>query len=187
MGENDFVGPVAGGRRRIDRILDPGYLGGLEGVPLGDIRAKRTECEAEEALLSYERRLLHARLDILRAELRRRADGGPVSSIVEELPRILSGEPRTSRGSFPREIALPDLENPRRRVERMVSDDTLARIPDLEESDIRGIIETLSAAERDVSEARRAVQGVLDRLTAEVVRRYKSGEADPADAISGDR
>ena len=54
---------MAGGHRRIDRILDPGFLEGLTKRPLAEVRTLRRETEEEEALLSYERRLLHGRLD----------------------------------------------------------------------------------------------------------------------------
>lgn len=172
------------GRRRIDRILVPAYVEALEQIPLSEIRAKRSECEEEEASVSYERRLVQARLDILRAELKRRAEGGS-GSIVDMLPSILGGERRRSRGAFPKDVAVPSVDHPRRRVEKLVSDDTLARVPELADDEIRAISEKLAAAERDVSELRGAVQRVMGALTAELARRYKTGEADPSDILSG--
>lgn len=183
-------GYVSGGRRPIDRILDPVYLENLGSLPLDDVRARRAECEEEETVLSYERRLFHGRMDILRAELRRRSEGS-TESLVEDLARILtdegSGTLRSSRGAFPREVPIPDLENSKRRVEQLVSDDTLARAPDLGEDDIQEILGSLEEAEREVSDQRRRVQTVLDVLTAEVARRYKTGEADPTDVLRGGR
>ena len=63
---------VPGGHRRIDRVLDPGFTEGVERLPLPELRARREEAEAEEADVSYLRRLLQGRLNILRAELVRR-------------------------------------------------------------------------------------------------------------------
>src|SRR5450756_452533 len=61
-----------GGVRRLDRVLAADYLAGLERRPLGDVRSLRREAEQEETDLSYTRRLIHGRIDILRAEQRRR-------------------------------------------------------------------------------------------------------------------
>lgn len=174
-----------GGRRRIDRILEPDYARDIGQLALAELRARREECSEEEALLSYERRLLHGRLDILGAELDRRA--GKEGSIVDRLAEILADDPRPSRGAFPQDRPLPSFENPRRRVEKVVSDDTLANLPELGDDRIREIVESLRAIEHEVSEQRRAVQSVLDTLTQEVARRYKTGEADPTDVLSGER
>lgn len=70
-----MTGPVPGGRRRVDRVLDPAFVAGLAGLPLAEVRRRREEADLEEADLSYLRRLLHGRLDLLRGEQRRRAEG----------------------------------------------------------------------------------------------------------------
>ena len=59
---------VVGGRRRIDRVLAPEYLDGLDGLGMEELRSRKAEAEQEETDLSYARRLLQGRLDILRAE-----------------------------------------------------------------------------------------------------------------------
>jgi hypothetical protein len=46
-----------GGRRRIDRVLGPGYLSGLGDLPLKVLRERRDEAAQEETDLSYLRRL----------------------------------------------------------------------------------------------------------------------------------
>lgn len=176
---------VEGGRRLIDRILSPAYVEGLAALSMPDLRARRAECEEEEALLSYERRLLHARLDILSAEQARRAGGGGGPSLVSRLAEILADEPRQSRGAFSRDVATPSFDQPRRRVEKLVSDDTLATLAEIPDDRVAAIAASLVSTEAEVSEQRRAVQGVLDALTQEVMRRYKSGEADPSDVLTG--
>lgn len=160
------------GKRRSDRILDPSYLEGLSGFDEENLRAMREECEEEEGVLSYERSLIHGRLSILQAEQARRADGGPPKSLIDRLPEILSGDrPMTHRGSFPKLDAPALYETPRRHVEKLVADDTLARLPDMPDGDVREIVETLEAAEREVSAARHSIQVVLDRLIEELGRR----------------
>ncbi|MFD0570780.1 hypothetical protein ACFQ0T_18235 [Kitasatospora gansuensis] len=52
---------------------------GLTGLGLEQLRLLRRDAQDQEADLSYLRRLLHGRLDILRAELARRGPPGPPS------------------------------------------------------------------------------------------------------------
>lgn len=171
------------GKRRIDRILSEAYLEGIGERSLPDVRAMRDECREEETVLSFERRLLHARMDILRAELDRRTGGG--ASLLERLPAILAGDDEPStRGAYPGKDPVMDFDQPKRRVERLISDGSLANVATMAADEVEQIIGLLSDAEREVSESRRTVQRVLDALTAEIARRYKSGEADPADVLT---
>lgn len=169
--------------RRIDRILAADYLDGLEERPLAEVRIMRTDAHEEESLFSYERRLLHGRLAILRAELERRAGGG-AGSLVDALPSILADERRTTRGAFAGfgDVQIP-YDHPSRRVTKLVSDDTLTRLPDLSDEEIRSHITGLEEAEREVSETRSKVIAVLDRLNHEIGRRYQTGETDPGDVL----
>jgi hypothetical protein len=72
---------VRGGQRRIDRVLDPGFVAGVGQLDLAELHARREE--AEEADISFLRRLLQGRLDILRAEL----DVEELTRAVEVLTR----------------------------------------------------------------------------------------------------
>jgi hypothetical protein len=60
------------GQDRLDVILADSYLEDLEDVDTQEIRRRRAECEEEEQGISYARRVVQGRLDILRAELLRR-------------------------------------------------------------------------------------------------------------------
>ena len=174
-------------KRRLDHILAPGYLDGLAARSTAEVRSMRAETQEEEALLSYERRMLHGRLAILKKELERRANGGDASSLLELLPSILSDQDQRgpSRGSLPLTDPNLDFAHPHRRVTKLVSDDTIANLPALDEADIRRIVGELEAAEHDVSGQRRPLLDVLDSLNKELARRYQSGEADPSDVLTG--
>jgi hypothetical protein len=178
---------VTENKRRLDRILDDRYLEGLEARSTSDVRAMKTEAKEEEDLLSYERRLLHGRLAILKKELERRAGGESSESIIELLPSILADEgPRgPSRGSLPLNDPNLEFSHPHRRVTKLVSDDTLANLPTLKETEIRQIINELESAEHDASALRRQLLDVLDALNKEIARRYQSGETDPSDVLTG--
>jgi hypothetical protein len=187
-----------GGHRRIDRVLAPTYLDGVESLPIHVLRAKRRELEAEEADLSYLRRLLHGRIDIVQAEQSRRAraaaeaslDGGLAQDgVIDELPRILATPaPRSSR-PFTRVRHLgsePRGDRHRRRVERLVADVDLSDVAARTDDELARVLRTYQSEERLVSDVRVRVQAVLDRCSAELARRYVDGETSVSDLLRPD-
>lgn len=177
-----------GGARRIDRVLAEDYLAGLPDRPLPDIRALRAEAEQEEVDLSYLRRLLHGRIDILRAELDRRVGGSGTESIVADLPRILADQHRGPARGLGRHTAVEPsrADSHRRYVESLVADVVISDVGSRSEAEISAALGTLGEAERSVSEKRRAVQQVMDACSAEITRRYRDGEANVADLLAGE-
>jgi len=170
---------IPGGQRRIDRVLAPGFAAEAAGLDLGELRARRDEAEAEEADISYLRRLLQGRLDILRAELVRRAQEGDrdVTSLLAGLPAILSDEDPGTFNAVPRVLLPSRADQHRRRVERLVSDETVARLPELDAEGLAAAVDGLAREEAAVSASRRAVQQVVDALRSELARRYRDGTA----------
>ncbi|HKH26658.1 MAG TPA: aerial mycelium formation protein, partial [Acidimicrobiia bacterium] len=77
-------------RRRIDEVLDPAFLTKVSDWPLDDLRRRHAECLEIETEVSYVRRMTQARIDILEAELARRASGGTVGDLISALPEILA-------------------------------------------------------------------------------------------------
>ena len=111
---------VRGGQRRIDRVLDPRFVAGVGRLDLAELRARREEAEAEEADISFLRRLLQGRLDILRAELVRRSRGGEqnVAGLLAGLPAILTDDAPGTFSAIPRILVPSRADQHRRRVER---------------------------------------------------------------------
>jgi hypothetical protein len=173
--------PPTRGNRRIDRVLAEDYLDGLRDLPMSEVRHLRTDAEQEEVDLSYLRRMIQGRLDILRAELNRR-DSASTDTLVEGLAAILADEPRApARGSGRHSTVEPSrADSHRRYVEALVADvdlsDTGARSTD----ELAHAMRTLSEEEQGISTKRRAVQAVMDACSAEITRRYRDGEADVA-------
>ncbi len=174
-------------RRLVERILDPAYLESLPEKPLEQLRAMRDECKEAETEISFERRLAQARIDILSAELDRRAGGGD-DDLMSRLPQILATEAR-AEGGLPLPSRAPDFsiprnaDIPRRRIEEIVGEQTLSRLPSLPTEELRGILASLGDHEKTLSTRRKVVQEVMDTVQAEIVRRYVSGEADPTAAL----
>lgn len=174
-------------RRLVERISDPDYLSGLGDASLDTLRAMRDECREGENELSFERRLCQARIDILSAELERRS-GTTSEGLLERLPEILATEGRRpTDGPLPSrapDFSVPrNADVPRRRVEEIVGEQTLARLGSISADEIKAIIASLGEHESAVSARRKQVQEVLDAVQAEIVRRYVSGEADPSTAL----
>jgi hypothetical protein len=174
-------------RRLVERITDPGYLEGVADKALADLRSMRDECKEAETEISFERRLAQARIDILSAELDRRAGRGGEGDLMSRLPQILATEART--GDLPLPSRAPDFsiprnaDIPRRRIEEIVGEQTLSRLPSLPTEEVKGILLSLAEHEKSLSARRKAIQEVMDTVQAEVVRRYVSGEADPTAAL----
>jgi len=166
-------------RRRIDQVLDPEYIADLENLPTDDLRLRRSTCDDLDAELSYYRRLLHGRMDLLAFEVRRRR-GEETRSLIDALPDILADASQSDSPHFAMPKSLP-VEPPdipmegRRPIDRILEDDFLTHLPDIDDEELEQIQVTLTRTEQLVSEQRHNVYQVLETLTGEVARRYRDG------------
>jgi hypothetical protein len=177
-----------GGRRRIDRVLDPAYTEGVASRPLADVRVLRDETAQEETDLSYLRRLLHGRIDIVRAEQERRATGDD-TAVVERLAAILSANAiGPAMGSGRHTTLEPSrAEAHRRHVEALVSDVDLSDVGSLPDEQLDRALRTYLAEEASVSVRRRQVQAVMDLLNEEIAGRYRQGTASVDELLAAQR
>lgn len=176
--------PYPNGRRRIDKVLGEGFASDLDGLDMDELRSRRREAEQEEADLSYVRRMLQGRMDILRAELARRAGSGD-DKIVEHLSAVLADTGRADHGLGRFLTVEPSrVDEHRRLVEQVIADVGVSDVEGRSDDDLRGALGRLEEFEHGVSEDRRAVQTVMDALTAEVASRYKSGSATVDDLLA---
>src|SRR5439155_26894078 len=90
-GRGGMSEPMPGGRRRVDRVRGEGFLEGLSELSLQELRERRHDAEQEDADLSYIRRLLQGRLDIIRAEIERR-EQATGQKVVDRLGEVLANE-----------------------------------------------------------------------------------------------
>ena len=178
------VDPRPGGRRRIDKVLSDDFLDGLKQISLEELRDRRGAAEQEEADLSYVRRLLQGRMDIVRAELQRRK-GSNHGSLVDQLAGILAdGPPGAPHGMGRHQTVEPSrVADHRRAVEQLVADAGVSDVVGRSEEELAGSLTRLEEYERAVSRNRRRVQEVMDQCTAEIARRYQSGEATVDDLL----
>lgn len=170
--------PMPGGRRRVDHVLAPEFLAGLSDLPLTELRARRHEAEQEEADLSYLRRMIHGRISIVEAELRRRDPDSANVPVVDELSQILGDEQRSTRGLGRHLTVEPSrVDEHRRGEERIIADAVLSDVSARTDDELRDALVRLAEHEAEVSEVRRNVQDAMDTLSAELTARYRDGSA----------
>jgi hypothetical protein len=172
------------GKRRIDRVLAEGFLADLSSHSIAELRAMRADAEQEEADVSYVRRLLQGRIDIISAELERRQGNDSETSLVDALPRILADDRGEPFGLGQHRTVEPSrVSEHRRRVESMVADVDISNVMAHSDDEIARALDVLETEERGTSETRRRVQAVADACAAEITRRYREGEADVEDLL----
>jgi hypothetical protein len=161
-------------QRRIDRVLGPDYLVDLGKRSLDEVRDMDHECGEIETELSYVRRLAQARIDIIQAEIDRRASGGSLGDLVESLSKILADDsprqdPASTRLADP--LTAASEINFNRGLERLISDATLANLPTLSEPELQTTLEQLRQLEQEVSTNRTTLHSVQDALGRDLAER----------------
>jgi hypothetical protein len=154
-------------------------------LPLPELRALRAKLQHDDDAVSYVRRLTQARLDLARAELSRRAVGERKGDITGELPTILGSQltggparpprPADDYSNHPLAEALDDL----------CSDFGSSDLQSMTLQDLGSYIAALHDFEQLRSAERKELFGRIDALSAELVRRYRDGEAD-VEGLLGD-
>ncbi|MET9852362.1 ABC transporter substrate-binding protein [Streptomyces sp. NPDC006450] len=151
------------------------------GLP--ELRGLRRDAQRDEADLSYVRRLLQGRIDILRAELARRTD--PEAPVVDRLSEILADAP-SSRSASARHVTLgtPHGEEYRLLAAEMLSDVELSDLGARTDEELHEGMGRLVRYEQQVSRRRQQLQRTADDCSAEITRRYREGEAQVDDLLA---
>ncbi|MEU4111427.1 MULTISPECIES: aerial mycelium formation protein [unclassified Streptomyces] len=161
----------------------------LAPLSLPELRALRRDAQRDEADLSYVRRLLQGRIDILRAELARRggarvpepADG----SVVDRLSEILADGPARHRSSA-RHVTLgtPQGEEYGRLAAEMLAEVELSDLTARTDAELADAMGRLTRYEQEISHRRQGLQRTADDCGGEIARRYRAGEAQVDDLLA---
>ncbi len=154
---------------------NPGGSADPTTLSLDELRSLRTQMQQRDDVVSYARRVAQARLDLVRSEMSRRESDGDVSAeVTDVLSQHLTGGP--ARPPRPAE----DLSDDALSVEldAICSEHRYGRVEDLDEFELATLATAIEEFEQRVSQDRRARFDRLDALSAELVRRYRDGEAD---------
>ncbi|MEO3753461.1 ABC transporter substrate-binding protein [Streptomyces sp. B6B3] len=175
--------PARVGARRGDTPPTDASGPELRSLSLPELRALHQSAQREEADLSYLRRLLQGRIDILEAERRRRA--APDAGLLDQLPLILADGPSRRRSSA-RHVTLrpPVSEEYRRLGEEMLAKVELSDLTALDDDELRAALARLARYEAQVSRSRQALHRTADGCGTEIARRYREGEAQVDDLLT---
>ena len=152
------------------------------GLDLAELRRLREELQREDDAVSYARRVAQARLDLVRTERARRSsslDDAQVAHVIQQdLAEVLSqhltgGDPRPPRPTDDLSDSPLAVE-----LEATCSANGFGRLDELDDAGLDRLEDALDGFERRVSSDRRERFARIDALTAELVRRYRDGEAD---------
>lgn len=142
---------------KAERVRDPKFT----SVQLAELRAMRSGLTEEESKVSYWRRLIQARIDVINSD-------HTGEEPVEQLSRLLTDAQSSHRrvaalsvGPIDDIPPLPDLSALWNRVATETADERDALIADLER------------AEEDLSAYRRELHDRIDGVTAELITRYR--------------
>jgi len=142
-----------------------------EQLPLPDLRLYRRRLSEEEEKISYWRRLVHARIDVLEAESQHER---PLR--LEELIRVLgdtgTGRTRTALVNVRAAEDLPELP--------VLKDMWVTELNPNDTVEVAAAVERLREAEHQLTDYRRALHERLDEATTELIVRY---QASPAAAL----
>lgn len=175
-----------GGGNRVDRVPAADYTRDIDSRPLTELRELRDEAAQQEGDLSYLRRLLHVRIDVVEAELRRRVEGGSTSG-VEQLVTILTDNTVGATTGRYRTISRSAADAYHRHVETLVADFDLSDIKSVSEDTLHQARQVFRDEEASVSQRRREVQSLVDELNAEIASRYRRGSAAVDDLVAAER
>lgn len=157
-------------RRRT--ITAPEPSANLARLSLAQLRAYRERLNSEEEKASYWRRIVHARIDLLEAESH---SEGALS--FDDLVRVLgetgSGQTRKALLTVHAVDPLPELPE----LTRMWATD----VDPHDAEAVADALDRLNAAEKQLTEYRRALFDRIDEATSELIVRYRD---DPASALS---
>ncbi len=166
----------------LEEILADGYLGDVAALDIAEVRARRAECKDVETGLSYLRRLVQGRLDVVAAEQQRRAEGDSgedLEDLIARLPAVLAGSTRSEgTGRLPQSLGTGEVDTSLSdELDDILSHGRLSEPGELSDDELASAQSELTEFEAKVSGLRRSLFDRIDALEAELTRRYRTGEA----------
>jgi hypothetical protein len=149
----------------------------IGALPLVELRAERSRLQGDEDAVSYVRRVSQARLDLVRAEQAHRAaqDG---KTVADELGEILGSHLTGGGTPRPPRPAEDFSDHPLAgRLEELCDEVGAVDPAELDDDGLQAYAAALADFEQQRSAERRVLFDRIDALSAELVRRYRDGEA----------
>lgn len=166
----------------LEQILDADFLTGVERLDIKEVRRLRAACKEIETGLSYLRRVVQGRIDIVQAERARRAEGGTgddLEDLIARLPALLADRTRTPGSGRPvQDFGTGDVDpGLQDELDHIASPAKLGDPTGIPDDQLDALHQSLQDFETRVSGLRRQLFDRIDGLENELTRRYRTGEA----------
>lgn len=153
-------------------------------MPLADLRAERDALRTDEDAVSFVRRLAQGRIDLV-AAVRAHRNSSDTSSMADIIRSGVGPAPSTGSSRPPRDTEVaadhPLVDEFDELCDRLGFDD----MADLDEAALVRLSDGLVEFESQLSTRRRELFDRIDALTAELVRRYRDGDASVDSLLQG--
>jgi hypothetical protein len=165
----------------MDELPDPSTLDDDE------LREQIRGVKSEEAQLSYRRRFLHGRIDVVRSEMLLRIDRagggtGELDDLVARLTRVLTHQgPPPLADELERFGASGEVEVDAE-MGRLADQELLPELSELSDAELAGLVHALTDRERRTSARRQELHRAIDRLRQVHIARLQERYASEAGA-----
>ena len=146
-------------------------------LSLPDLRAERDTLRQQEDAVSFVRRLAQGRLDLVTAVKRHRADGSGAVSVAEIVRSGVGPAPSTGSARPPRDTEVSADHPLLAEFDALCDSLGFDNMADLDDSGLTSLENGIQVFESAQSDLRRQLFDRIDALTAELVRRYRDGDA----------
>jgi anti-sigma-K factor RsiG len=154
-------------------------------LSLEELRDVRAKLQHDDDVVSYARRVAQARLDLVHAETLRRERGDRGVDLPSELRVVLSNHLTGGPARPPRPTDDLSDDPLSQELDAVCADHGFSRLEELSAQELESLANALTAYEQRVSADRRDRFDRLDTFSAELVRRYREGEAS-VDGLLGE-
>jgi hypothetical protein len=163
------------------------WVSGIGSTSDAELKDLIGDLARDERGISYGRRILHGKIDLLRAELvnrlreRHNAGGETITSAdVERLTDLLTSSNMDS------EFEVAETESSSANKKGDANMDSFPDLGSLTDPELKELIRTLTDEERDISYKRRILHGKIDILRAELVNRMRTQREEGEATITGE-
>lgn len=149
----------------------------IEAMELDDLRRLRFELQHEDDVVSYTRRIAQARIDLVRARAAHLDEPTSTWDTADQLTEILAQHLTSNEARPPRSVTDVELDPIADELDGVCAENGFSRLDDLDRAELTALELRLTEFERRLSENRRERHVVIDRLTQELIRRYRDDYA----------
>jgi hypothetical protein len=167
-------------------VLDE-WVSGIGSMSDAELKGLIGDLAGEEREISYGRRILHGKIDLLRAELvnrlRERHNSGSETITDADITRLTD---LLTSDRWEQELNAVDGDEAPALDKKGSKMDSFPDLGSLTDPELKELIRTLTDEERDISYKRRILHGKIDIIRAELVNRMRTQREEGEATITGE-